>query len=141
MKSHAWVYVIAALLLWAPLNVPAHDDRVVVIVNKDNTNPIKHALVVKIYTGAAKGWPDGTPVFALDQDDNSPTRAYFYAKVIGKSRAAIRAIWAQNIFAGKGLPPKLVNPDAEMKKLVRSNKHAIGYIRASSVDDSIRVVE
>lgn len=141
MKRHVWSYGMAALLLWALLNVPAQADDVVVIVNKNNVNPIKHAMVVKIYTGAVRGWPDGTPVYALDQDDSSPARADFYANVIGKSRAAMRAIWAQNIFTGKGLPPKLVNSDAEMKKLVSSNKNAIGYIRASGVDDSIKVVE
>lgn len=141
MKRHAWSYAIAALLLGALLIAPAQADDVVVIVNKDNTNPINRALVTKIYTGATRGWPDGTPIFALDQDDGSQIRADFYTNIIGKSRAAMRAIWAQNIFAGKGLPPKPVNPDAEMKKLVSSNKNAIGYIRASSVDNSIKVVE
>lgn len=130
----------AALLLGALINSPAQADDVVVIVNKGNTNPIDRALVIKTYTGATRGWPDGTPIFALDQDDDSPIRADFYANVLGKSRAAMRAIWAQNIFSGKGLPPKLANPDAEMKKLVSSNKSSIGYIRATSVDDSVKVV-
>lgn len=140
MKRPAWSYAMTALLLGALLNAPAQADDVVVIVNKDNTNPINRALVVKIYTGAARGWPDGTPIFALDQDDDSPIRADFYANVIGKSRAIVKAIWAQNIFSGKGLPPKIVNPDNAMKKLVSGNTSAIGYIRASSVDDSVKVV-
>lgn len=139
MKRHAWPYAMVALLLGALINSPAQADDVVVIVNKGNTNPIDHALVIKIYTGATRGWPDGTPIFALDQDDDSPIRADFYANVLGKSRAIVKAIWAQNIFAGKGLPPKIANPDAEMKKLVSSNKSSIGYIRASSVDDSVKV--
>jgi len=131
----------AALLLAALLDAPAQAADVVVIVNKDNANPIDRALIINIYTGATRGWPDGTPVFALDQDDNSPVRTDFYANVIGKSRAAMRAIWAQNISSGKGLPPKLAKPDAMIKKLVSGNKNAIGYIHASSVDGSIKVVE
>jgi ABC-type phosphate transport system substrate-binding protein len=140
MKKYTWSYGIFALLLGLLLHVTALAEDVVVIVNKDNNNPINHALVVKIYTGAARGWADGSPIFALDLEEDSPVREDFYVNVIGKSRAAMRAIWAQNIFTGKGLPPRLANPDTEMKKLVRSNRNAIGYIRASSVDDSIKVV-
>jgi ABC-type phosphate transport system substrate-binding protein len=130
----------AALLIAAILSAPASAEEVAVIVNKSNTNAVDHALVVKLYTGAARGWPDGSPAFVLDQGEDSPARAEFYAAVIGKSAAAMKAIWAQNIFSGRGLPPKLANPDVEMKKLVSANKNAIGYIKASSVDDSVRVV-
>lgn len=135
-----WQQGIIAFLLGMLLYAPAQADNVVVIVNKENTNPINRALVIKIYTGATKGWPDSTPAFPLDQEENSPVRNSFYTDVLNKSSAAMKAIWAQNIFSGKGLPPKQVNPDIEMKKWVRSNKNAIGYINASSVDDSIKVV-
>ena len=52
----------------------------------------------------------------------------------------MKAVWARVIFTGKGLPPKVFDPDAEVKKVVSSNKNAIGYIRASSVDSSVKVV-
>ena len=131
---------IAALLIAAILSAPAEAEEVAVIVHKSNANAVDHALVVKLYTGAARSWPDGSPVFVLDQAEDSQARADFYAQVIGKSAAAMKAIWAQNIFSGRGLPPKLANPDAEMKKLVSANKNAIGYIAASAVDDSVKVV-
>ena len=52
----------------------------------------------------------------------------------------VGALWAQNIFAGKGLPPKVATPGAEMKRLVATNRNAIGYIRASEVDDTVKVL-
>lgn len=131
---------LTALLIVAILSAPAAAEDVAVIVNKSNANPVDRALVVKLYTGAARSWPDGSPAFVLDQAEDSPARTDFYAQVIGKSAAAMKAIWAQNIFSGRGLPPKLANPDAEMKKLVSANKNAIGYIKASSVDDSVKIV-
>jgi len=140
MKNNSWTYYFAALLLGIFLSVSAMADEVVVIVNKENNNPVDRALVIKIYTGAARGWDDGTPILALDQEEAIPAREEFYTKFVGKSRGAIRAIWAQNIFTGKGLPPKVANPDIEMKKMIKANKNAIGYIRSSSVDDSIKVV-
>ena len=129
-----------ALLAGAALNVSAWAADVVVIVNKANTNVVDKGFVAKIYTGETKNWPDGGPVFAIDQSEDNPIRAYFYSRVLNKNIANMKARWAQNIFSGKGLPPKIVNPDAEVKKIVSSNKNAIGYINASSVDDTVKVV-
>jgi ABC-type phosphate transport system substrate-binding protein len=130
-------------LLWClgmVLGAAAHADDVVVIVHKDNTSQIDAAYVAQIYTGTLKGWPDGTPVFALDQMEDTPARRQFYTQIVGKSAAAMKAIWSQNIFAGKGLPPKVASPDAEMKRLVATNRNAIGYVLATQADASVRVI-
>lgn len=119
----------------------ARAEDVVVIAHRDNPNTIDRAYVARIYTGALKGWPDGTPVMAFDQDADSEARQSFYGSVVGKSPANMRAIWSQNIFTGKGLPPKIAAPDAEMKRAVAANRNAIGYIRASQLDDSVKVIE
>ncbi len=128
------------LCLGMVLGAAAHADDVVVIVHKDNTSQIDAAYVAQIYTGTLKGWPDGTPVFALDQMEDTPARRQFYTQIVGKSAAAMKAIWSQNIFAGKGLPPKVASPDAEMKRLVATNRNAIGYVLATQVDASVRVI-
>ena len=52
----------------------------------------------------------------------------------------MRAIWLQNIFSGNGLPPKIASPDAAVKLLVVNNRNAIGYILASQVDSTVRVI-
>ena len=122
------------------LSLPVWASDVVVIVNKTNTNPVDKAVVIKIFTGVTKSWADGGPIFAIDQGEDNPVRADFYSSVLGKSSGNMKALWAQNIFSGKGLPPKIVDPDAEVKKVVSTNKNAIGYIKASSVDDTIKVV-
>jgi ABC-type phosphate transport system substrate-binding protein len=122
------------------LGAAAHAEDVVVIVHKDNPSQIDAAYVAQIYTGMLKGWPDGTPVFALDQMEDTPARKQFYTQIVGKSAAAMKAIWSQNIFAGKGLPPKVASPDAEMKRLVATNRNAIGYVLATQVDASVRVI-
>jgi ABC-type phosphate transport system substrate-binding protein len=115
-------------------------DDVVVIVNKDTPHLVDRDYVAGIYTGRIKGWPDGSPAFPLDQGESSPARAEFYAKVVGRSQANMQALWAQNIFAGKGLPPKVASPGAEMKRLVSTNRNAIGYILASEVDGTVKVL-
>lgn len=140
MKRITLNYLLA-LFASTTLSVSAWAADVVVIVNKANANAVDKALVVKIYTGEAKNWPDGGPVFALDQSEDSSIRADFNSSILGKSSSNMKALWAQNIFSGKGLPPKVVDPDAEVKKVISSNKNAIGYIRSSSVDDTVKVVK
>ena len=79
-------------------------------------------------------------MFARDYGPESDARKLFYSAVLGKSNAAMRAIWSQNIFTGKGMPPKVTAEDGEMKRIVAANRNAIGYIRASQIDKTVRVV-
>jgi len=132
--------LLTALALLDPLNAVAADEAVVVIIHKDNPHAIDRNYLVAIYTGRLKGWPDGSPVFPLDQSDGTSVREAFYLQFIGRTAANMQAVWAQNIFSGKGLPPKIASPDSEMKRIVSTNRNAIGYIRASEVDDTVRVL-
>ena len=132
--------LLTALALLDPLNAVAADEAVVVIIHKDNPHAIDRNYLVAIYTGRLKGWPDGSPVFPLDQSDGTSVREAFYLHFIGRTAANMQAVWAQNIFSGKGLPPKIASPDSEMKRIVSTNRNAIGYIRASEVDDTVRVL-
>lgn len=135
---------IARLLLaisCATVGFGANSDDVKIIVHPDNPNAVNQAFVSRVYLGTERGWPDGSPVFALDQPEDSPARQIFCASVLGKTVANVRAVWSQNIFTGKGMPPRVAGADAEMKRLVSTNRNAIGYIRASEVDGSVKVVE
>jgi len=76
----------------------------------------------------------------IDLPETNPVRASFSTEVLGKTIASLRALWAQMIFSGKALPPRQVVTDDDVKKLVATNKGAIGYIKPSSVDDSVMAV-
>jgi hypothetical protein len=52
----------------------------------------------------------------------------------------VKALWAQLIFSGRALPPKQAASDEDVKKLVGASKGGIGYIKASSLDDSVKAV-
>jgi len=134
------IFSIFGLLLIVFGSAARAGGHVVVIVNINNDYEVSREDVGSFYTGRMKGWPDGSPVFLLDQDETTEARELFYHDYVGKSIATMRALWAQNIFAGKGLPPKLASQDADMKELVASNKHAIGYILVSEMDDTVKVL-
>lgn len=113
---------------------------VVVIANKSNDNSVDKAFIVKAFTGEAKNWPDGDTLHLLDQSEGSPSRAAFNSGILGKSDSAVKAMWAQKIFSGKALPPKVVNSDDDVKKAVAANKNAIGYISAAAIDNTVKVI-
>jgi ABC-type phosphate transport system substrate-binding protein len=111
----------------------------VVIVNKASTATVDKATVAKIYQGELKSWPDGTPAAAVDLPEDNPLRASFSTEVVGKSVANIKALWAQLVFSGKALPPKMVASDEDVKKAVSGAKGGVGYIKASAIDDTVKV--
>ena len=138
--THPLKHLIAAIAIAAATLSTALANDVVVIGNKDNANAVDKAFLAKAFTGETRSWPDGGAIAALDQADDNPTRAAFYTSVVGRSAAQVKAAWAQLVFSGKATPPKVVDGDAEVKKAVAANKLAVGYIKPSSVDDSIKVL-
>ena len=61
-------------------------------------------------------------------------------KVLEKEPTQVQAIWARIVFTGKGKPPKEVKTSDEVKKAIRENVNAIGYIEKSAVDDTVKVI-
>lgn len=111
-----------------------------VIVNKNNGNEVTKDMVEKIYKGDLISWSAGGAIVPLDQPEDSEERASFCSTLLGKSVSKMKALWTMKLFSGKATPPKVVNSDAEMTNLVATNKNAIGYIKASSLDNSVKAV-
>jgi ABC-type phosphate transport system substrate-binding protein len=115
-------------------------DVVAVVSAKSPITALSKSQVADIFLGKASRFPDGVQAVPIDQAEGSITRVEFYAKVIGKTTAQIKAYWSKIIFTGRGQPPPTVSSSAEVKELLVENPAAIGYIDASMVDDSVRVV-
>lgn len=111
---------------------------VVAIVNKANTTADK-AMVGKLYTGEAKSWSDGSAAKLYDLSNETEREAFCQAYT-GKSAGAIKSTWAQAVFSGRGVPPKMLDSEADIKAEVAKDKNAVGYINESSVDGSVRAV-
>jgi ABC-type phosphate transport system substrate-binding protein len=111
---------------------------VVAIVNKANTAADKETIG-RLYTGTTKSWSDGTRAKLFDLSDESEREAFCQAYT-GKGAGAIKSAWAQAVFSGRGVPPKVLDSDVEVMGEVAKDKSAVGYVDQSSVDGSVRVV-
>ena len=115
--------------------------EIAVIVSSNNSNSnISTADISKVFLGKSKSFPDGTQAIAIDQNDNSAARDEFNDKVLGKSSSQLKSYWSRLIFTGKGTPLKQVANDAAIKAAVAGNPAMIGYIDASAVDGTVKVV-
>lgn len=122
------------------LAAAAYAADMVVIVNKGNTNDVSKNMIEKIYTGDMALWPNGGGIVAVDLPEDSSDRAAFTSMLLGKSVSSLKAQWAVKLFSGRATPPRVVGSDDDVKRTVAGNKNAIGYIKASSLDDSVKVV-
>ena len=65
----------------------------------------------------------------------------FVWRVTGKSAIALENYYRSLVFTGKGTMPKMLASDAAMVAYVRVTKGAIGYVRASSATQGVKVLE
>ncbi len=113
----------------------------VVITNKASKVDVLTAAQVKaLFLQKQKSFPGGGNVVLADQDEGSAVRKEFASKVLGKSMKKLKRYWSKRVFAGKGVPPKVVGDDAAMKAWVAKTPNSLGYINAEALDDSVKVV-
>lgn len=114
---------------------------VAVIVNKNyRGSAVSSSDIKRIFLGKKRSLPGGYSVKPIDQKNSSSTRKIFYKKVVSKSNSQLKSYWSKMIFSGKGRPPKVVGADGQIKNWVKNNPGSIGYISASSVDSSVKVI-
>jgi len=136
MKLLKTLFVTAALSISSLASA-----EVAVIVSASNGNAsIDKATISKIFLGKSKSFPDGSQAIPLDQNDGSTSREAFNSTVLGKSAAQLKSYWSRLIFTGKGTPPKQSGDDAAIKAAVAGDPKKIGYIDATLVDGSVKVV-
>jgi ABC-type phosphate transport system substrate-binding protein len=133
----AYGIVAVGLLVASP---PISADVVAVVSSKSAVTALSKGQVLDIFLGKTARFPDGSLAEPVDQSEGTIVRDQFYAKLAGKSAAQMKAYWSKIIFTGRGQPPKAVPNSAEVKKRVTENLTAIGYMDASMVDASVRVV-
>lgn len=94
----------------------------------------------KLFLGKIKSIPGMSSFTLIGQDDNSPIKAEFTKKITKKKLKKYKAYWSKMIFSGKAIPPKELTGDTEVKAFIAGNADAIGYIDASALDDSVKVL-
>ena len=124
----------AALALAAPLGA----EEIVVIVHPERAAMLSADQLAQIYLKQRHYWGDGDRIVAVNLESASAVRVAFARAVLDQSPAQLSVYWNRQYFLGV-MPPATLASDEAVKQFVAREKRAIGYIRASALDDSVRV--
>ncbi len=128
------------ILLVFALAVPAWAGSIAVIAHPSTKANISKEDLMRLYMGKTKSLSDGSTVTPLYLREGLPVRSEFDSKVLNRKPAQVKAYWAQQIFTGRGTPPAERADEAAMIKSVASTPGTIGFVTASTVDSSVKVM-
>jgi ABC-type phosphate transport system substrate-binding protein len=134
MKRTNKVMIAVAVLICTTGMHEARADVVVIVSASSTTTTLTAAQIARIFEGKSNSM---TPV---DIVEPSVTRREFYAKVVGKDAAQVKARWSKLLFTGKAAAPKELPSGAEVVKAVAADPNAIGYVDRSFVNMMVKVI-
>jgi ABC-type phosphate transport system substrate-binding protein len=132
------VAILAAL--WVS-SAHAGDDEISVVVN--SANPVKalsQSELRPIFQTTRTTWSNGEKIIALNYPDAESTRKGFDAAVLGLDPDRVARYWVDRKIRGGDPPPKTIPNQAAVLKIVASKAEAIGYVKSSEVNKTVKVV-
>lgn len=133
---------VVTLLVVSLLAVPAIAEEsrgVVVIVHPARQAELSEEAIAQIYLRRMRFWSDGDPVVPLNLPTATSLRERFSRRVLRQNDARLSDYWNRQYFYGV-LPPATLASTEAVRRYVAADPNAIGYVPASEVDESVRVV-
>jgi phosphate transport system substrate-binding protein len=129
------------MVLLSPALLRAGDD-LAVIVNKSNPiDNLTKAQLKKLVLGEQASWPGGKKVSVVLRSPGTPERAIVLRSICGMSEDDFNQHLMKANFNGEtGAAPKALSSAVAVRQLVMSIPGAIGFIRLSEVNDTVRVI-
>jgi hypothetical protein len=95
----------------------------------------------KIFLGEGSHWPNGRRITVVMMDLAHPERKVILREIYGMNEKDLNNHFIQGVFTGAVLvSPKTLGTPAEVLKFVFNVPGAIGYVRASEVDGSVKIL-
>jgi ABC-type phosphate transport system substrate-binding protein len=120
----------------------AADDDLVVVVNKSNSvDNVTKAQLKKMILGEQSSWSAGKKVTVVLRAPGQPERDGVLRSVCGMSEDDFNQSWMRASFNGTtATPPKSLASGAAVRQSVTTIAGAVGFLRASDVDDTVKTV-
>lgn len=133
--------VLAALAARAAVRAEAPDaDTIAVVVGRESfVAEIDRDALRELYLRRQRLWPNGTAAVPVNLPPGSAPRETFSRLVLGRSVRDLVAYWNARYFEGIR-PPVVLPSGAAVCAYVGAEPGAIGYLPASEVDETCRVV-
>ena len=134
-------YYLIGVLFPCAVAMPA-ENRPVVIVNSETVSKLllsQNALSA-IFGMRLRKWEDGSPIKVFVLPDDNLLHVEFSKYILHVFPYQLRAAWDRFVFSGTGEEPVKVMSEQQMRDLVGSTPGAIGYLRGSMIDDTVKAI-
>ena len=113
-----------------------------IIVNADNdVARLTRENAANVFLKRVQVWETEDTILVVDQTATSPVRRSFTREILKRDVGAVRAYWAQVIYAGLAVPPTERRTDTEVIEFVAKHPTAVGYVSASTkLNEQVREV-
>jgi len=131
-----YILIITILILSAFDNLHS---RIAIVIGKNATHTLDNNDLKKIFLGEVQNWNSGELILTVNQH-SSITGSSFCNNFLNIAPEILYQRWSKLIFSGLIKKPINCENDDQVKIEVNKNKNRIGYIDASKVDDTIKVL-
>jgi ABC-type phosphate transport system substrate-binding protein len=118
------------------------DEALAIIVNQ--SNPVDNCSfeeLRKIFLGEKSHWPNGRRITIVMLDPQQPERKLVLREIYGMTEKDLNNHFIQGVFTGSVLAsPKTLASTTEVRKFVFNVPGAIGYVRNTELDSSVKAV-
>lgn len=112
-----------------------------VVVNKQNpVSSLSQNELRPLFQTTKKTWDSGQEAIPINLLEDSPLRAEFDQVVLGLDQERVARYWTDRKVRGGARPPVRVPTTAAVLKAVATKPGAVGYVRLSEVNASVKVV-
>lgn len=139
-RKRSFVLLCACVLLFSAGAVPAVGETVLVVEKRSAITQLSETEAKAIFLGKMTRLPGGSEIQVLLQDSATPAHAELLEKLIVKTDAQFKSLWARRVFTGEVAPPLQLTDDRAVLDHVVRLPGSIGYVSKDAVNDSVRVV-
>lgn len=107
---------------------------------EDSIGDIDTQNVRNLFLGERKSFPNGVHATPVNHVVGSPDRKEFFSTVLSMGESSHKRHWKRKISTGSGNSPVEVSSHDALLKTIANTPGSIGYIDASKVDDSVKVL-
>jgi len=156
MRRATTILLLLAMVIWPqaeaarvseewPHSLEADTDQtepLAVVINRMNSvTNLSFDELHRIFLGSRVHWSDGRRITLVMRDPGEPERKTILHDVCGMNENQFKIHFVKGLFTGEILvSPKILSTPAGVRKFIFNVPGAIGYLRLSEVDDSVKVV-
>ena len=125
-----------------PAPDPAGSGDLAIVVNKENpVESLSLAELRKVFLGERSHWPSGRRITLVMMEPGHPERTTLIRDVCQMNEGDFSRHFLHGVFTGEVfVSPKTLASPLGVRKFIFNVPGAIGYLRASEVDSSVKII-